>query len=156
MPTLESAPTKSVSVPTVELTRIVRTSRARVYEAWTNPEDLKTWFGPDNMHCSTVELDPQPGGAYIIAVRRNDADPSEPDAAASGNYTKVVPDQLLQFTWKPTWNPSEESLVTVSFKDVADGTQINIRHENCEADACERYANGWNGCLDKMQVVLAD
>jgi uncharacterized protein YndB with AHSA1/START domain len=156
MPTLATAPTPTVSAPIVELTRFIPAGRARVYESWTKPELLKPWFGPDNMYCSTVELDAHPGGAYITGIRRNDAAPDEPESAASGNYTKVVPGKLLQFTWKPTWRPGEESLVTVSFKDAADGTEITIRHENCSADACDNYTKGWTGCLDKMQVVLAD
>jgi uncharacterized protein YndB with AHSA1/START domain len=153
MPTLEAAST-AVSTPIVEITRVVRTSRARLYQAWTDADSLKQWFGPADMHCSSVDLDPRIGGAYIARIVHN-ADPARPEATASGHFTKLVADKLLQFTWKPSWNPGEDSLVTVSFRDAAGGAEITIRHENFDQSAVPSYNQGWIGCLDKMEVALS-
>jgi uncharacterized protein YndB with AHSA1/START domain len=155
MSILAEAPAHTTLAPTAELTRTIHALRSRVFEAWTNPEMVRQWFGPATMRCSTVELDAHTGGAYSLGVVSL-TDPKRPEAMASGNYTKVVPNKVLQFTWKPTWNPGEESLVTVSFEDAAQGTQVTVLHQNCDADASVRYTEGWTGCLDKLEVVLAD
>jgi uncharacterized protein YndB with AHSA1/START domain len=150
MPTLEAAAALAYAV---ELTRTVRSPRSRVYEQWTSPELLQQWFGPANMHCTSAALDARLGGAYSIAIRPEGAPATQPDAIASGNYTRVVPGELLQFTWKPTWNPGEESLVTVSFQDAAgEGTEITIGHQNFAPDSVEGYTRGWTACLDKMEL----
>lgn len=148
MPTLEA---EAIAAPTriVELTRLIRASRARIYEAWTNPEILKQWFGPDTYTCTAAETDARVGGAYRIGVTPKDI-PEAPEAAASGNYTKVVPNQLLQFTWVPTWNPGEESLVTVTIEHVSGGTEVCIRHEHFAPEALAGYTRGWTGALAKL------
>lgn len=155
MPTLEATPAQSTLAPTVELTRAIRSPRRRVYEAWTNPELLRQWFGPANMHCTSAALDPRVGGAYSLGVRPDGAPETQPEAITSGIYTEVVPGEVLQFTWKPTWNPGEESLVTVSFRDAAgEGTEVTIRHQQFAQEAIENYTKGWTACLDKMETAL--
>ena len=162
MPTLQSAP---AIVPTLMLsqTRVIRASRARMYEAWTNPETLMKWFGPVGMHCPSATLDLRVGGEYRIdfperAASAGGAGGSGCDAqrtAAVGHYTKIVPDELLQFTWSPDWNLGEESLVTVSLKDVTGGTEITIVHENFNTEASrDGHNQGWMGCLDKLANLL--
>jgi uncharacterized protein YndB with AHSA1/START domain len=160
MPTLETAPTAADNI-LLEQTRIIRASRARVYEAWTNPEIFKQWFGPANMHCPSATLDVRVGGAYRVDVHPNpDAPPptsesAHREAAAAGTYTKVVPNELLQFTWDPSWNPGEHSLVTVLLKDVAGGTEIVIRHEKFLTESSrDGHNQGWTGCLDKLATQL--
>jgi uncharacterized protein YndB with AHSA1/START domain len=155
MPTLEATPAQAALASTVELTRTVRSPRNRVYEAWTNPEVLRQWFGPANMHCTSITLDARVGGAYSLGVRPDGAPATQPEAIATGHYTRVAPGKLLQFTWKPTWRPGEESLVTVSFQDAAgEGTEITIRHEKFESEAIEGYTKGWTACLEKMEVAV--
>ncbi len=162
MPTLESAHT-SPTVPAVEQTRVIRASRARVYEAWTKPEILQQWFGPTNMICPAASLDVRQGGAYRIEVRPK-PDPAQSSAElgsaqhssiAEGIYTKVVPNELLQFTWIPSWQPGEESLVTVSLRDADGGTAVTIRHERFNTDVSRNgHQQGWSGSLEKLALAL--
>lgn len=160
MPALETAPS---TVPTFTLTqtRVIRAPRSRVYEAWTNPEIIKQWFGPVGMHCTGALSDARIGGAYLMEAKPTPeaiaADPACADrgGAATGIYTKVVPNQLLQFTWNPSWNPGELSLVTVSLKDVAGGTEITLLHENFATEQSrEGHNKGWAGVLDKFAAIL--
>lgn len=159
MPALDS---ERATVPTFMLTqtRAIRAPRSRVYEAWTDPAIMMQWFGPAGRRCPGATLDVRVGGAYRIEVVSCSPPPGAADgqthmAAAIGHYTQVVPNELLQFTWSTDWSPGEESLVTVSLRDVAGGTEINILHENFNQEASrDGHNQGWVGCLDKLANLL--
>jgi uncharacterized protein YndB with AHSA1/START domain len=162
MPALETAPAPS-TVPTFMLTqtRVIRAPRARVYEAWTNPEIMRKWMGPVGRHCPCATLDVRVGGAYHIDIVPDVLPQTEGDAcgqrrtAAIGNYTRVVPNELLQFTWAADWNPGEQSLVTISLKDVEGGTELTILHENFSTEASrDGHNQGWAGSFDKLAALL--
>lgn len=158
MPTLEAP---SATLPVVEQSRLIRASAARVYAAWTNPSILKQWFGPENMFCPTASVDLRVGGEYRIDVHPS---PSAPDpnatesagraSSAHGVYTRLEPNRLLQFTWIPSWNPGEESLVTVTLHEAEGGTEVNIRHEQIDPAGCQGYERGWSGSLLKLAAAL--
>jgi len=157
MPTLETAPTSAVPELMLQQTRVIRAPRSRVYQAWTNPEIMKQWFGPANMHCTEVRLDVRVGGKYRVQVVPDVPPSDDPNrsSSAEGEFTKVVPNELLQFTWVPSWRPEEQSLVTVSLRDLPDGTQITILHEKFATEVSrEGHRNGWAGALDKLAASL--
>jgi uncharacterized protein YndB with AHSA1/START domain len=158
MATLQMESKHAVPDLMLSQTRVIRASRARVYEAWTNPEILKAWFGPAGMQCPNAQLDARDGGSYRIDM----LNPSEGAAAkgtthvsATGQYTKVVPDELLQFTWIPSMNPDEHTLVTISFKDAPGGTELTLVHEHFSSEASrDGHTNGWSGSFDKLAALL--
>src|SRR5438309_10240378 len=147
MPTLEAVAPASTRI--VEQIKLIRATRARLFEAWTNPEILKQWFGPENRYCSTAEFDLRVGGAYRIGVRLKDVEDAS-EAIATGRYIRIEQDRLLQFNWIPSWNPGEESLVTVTLEHVAGGTEVSVRHENFPPEHFANYTEGWHGCLSKL------
>lgn len=164
MPTLESIPTQAVPTYMLSLTRVIRAPRARVYEAWTNPELLRQWMGPSNKICSDATLDVHVDGAYRIEMHPapgadHSGDTTECATRASiatGSYTKIVPNELLQFTWSTAWSPGERSLVTLTFKDVEGGTELTLLHENFNTEESrDGHTQGWSGSLDKLVQLLA-
>lgn len=152
MPTLEAV---EIATPAriVEQTRLIRASRARIFEAWTNPELLKQWFGPADRVCTLAESDPRVGGAYRIGVRLKDV-PDAQVATASGRYTQVIPNERLQFNWIPSWNPGEESLVTISLEHVLGGTEVTLHHEHFPPESFANYNQGWDGSLTKLAKAV--
>jgi len=160
MPALQSIPeTSSLSLTQ---TRFIRASRARVYEAWTNPEIMRQWFGSPTMQCASAQLDVRVGGDYSIKMAlRPGADPAatggHTTSEVHGHYVRVVPGELLQFTWIPAWNPAEESLVTVTLKDAPGGIELIALHERFLSEASRDGHNaGWTSGLDRMQQLLAN
>jgi uncharacterized protein YndB with AHSA1/START domain len=154
----EAGSGKSAS-PKLEMTRVIRASRARVYEAWTRPEILQQWFAPGNMIVPGATLDVRADGEYAIQMRGSiaacegkseDLDMSH-TASIRGVYRQVVPNELLQFTWFGDWDPSEVSLVTVSLKDVEDGTEVTVNHEQFATELSrDKHQHGWGGSLAKL------
>jgi uncharacterized protein YndB with AHSA1/START domain len=54
---------------TLRLTRTFRAPRDTVFQAWTDPEELKRWWGPPGYATPVVELDLRVGGRYRIGMR---------------------------------------------------------------------------------------
>ena len=142
----------------VELRRVIRASRQRVFEAWTRPEELRKWFGPAAMHVAELDMDARAGGSYRIVMQgARDGNPAEAErrASAMGEYTAIVPGELLAFTWRPDWNQEDESLVTIRFRDVEGGTEVHLIHERIASqNSCGGYQQGWTSCLDKLDQYL--
>jgi uncharacterized protein YndB with AHSA1/START domain len=156
---IESAPTSNDLM--LSQTRVIRSPRSRVYEAWINPAILAKWFGSATTHCAGATIDARPGGKYRIEVAPNTPPPAAAGQATSGSvavvghFTKIVPNELVQFTWSADWSPDEESLVTVSLKDVAEGTELTLVQERFSTEISrDNHNNGWTGGLDKFVKLL--
>ena len=52
----------------VELERIYDASLETVWKAWTNPEMLKQWWGPNNVTIPECEVDLRVGGTFYIVM----------------------------------------------------------------------------------------
>jgi uncharacterized protein YndB with AHSA1/START domain len=137
----------------IQVSNIIRASRARVFAAWTEPALIKTWFGPPNRVTTSVRADLRIGGEYHIEMTNEDLDPRV--AIASGIYTEIVPDERLSFTWLATWAIGEETLVTVSLKEVPGGTEVTLQHENFRSfESMKGHEQGWMGALTNMARVI--
>jgi uncharacterized protein YndB with AHSA1/START domain len=48
----------------IVLTRVIDAPRRLVYAAWTDPEQIGLWFGPEGLVIETKEIDLTPGGIW--------------------------------------------------------------------------------------------
>src|SRR5205823_7802389 len=48
----------------LEIKRLIKAPRDRVYAAWTDPAQLKQWFGPDNVQTHDLVADVRVGGTF--------------------------------------------------------------------------------------------
>ena len=88
---------------TLELRRTYAAPRERVFQAWTEAEQLKKWFGPDFCMCPVFELDLRVGGRYRFILEE-----SEGRHIAVGEYVEITPPDKLVFTMK--WENASEDL----------------------------------------------
>ena len=143
----------------LEIRRVIRASRQRVFEAWTRSEEIRKWLGPGMISVSDVQMDARLNGGYRIEMKGSvDGNPelSERRVPVEGVYTEVKPNELIQFTWKPGWHPGEESLVTVRLRDVEGGTELLLTHERfADEQSREGHAKGWNDTLAKLEREVA-
>lgn len=51
------------------LSRVIGAPRALVWDAWTKPEHLPHWWGPQGMTTTVLEMDVRPGGALRTEMR---------------------------------------------------------------------------------------
>ena len=100
----------------LETKRFIRASRDRVYAAWTDPAQLRQWFGPENVETRNLIADVRVGGQFRWEL----TDPEGKEMTISGEYREVHPGKKIVFTWQlqeaEDWK-NHSSIVTVEFFD---------------------------------------
>lgn len=48
----------------IVISRVIDAPRTLVYAAWTDPDQIQQWFGPEGMVIETKEIDLKPGGIW--------------------------------------------------------------------------------------------
>jgi uncharacterized protein YndB with AHSA1/START domain len=141
----------------LEIVRVIKASRQRVFDAWTRPEMIRQWFGPAiSTKAPEVAADARVDGEYGITMHGSPA-PEIPERTirVKGRYTRVEPYDALAFTWDAEFAPGEVCLVTITLKDVEGGTEMRLVQEGFTQDATrDGHLSGWTVGLDKMQRLL--
>jgi uncharacterized protein YndB with AHSA1/START domain len=146
------------AVTSLRLTRVVKADPARVFRAWTDPEQLVEWACPEGLSVENAEVDLRVGGRYRIVMRA-------PDGAvhtAAGVYREIERPGRLVYTW--TWEGTVdegmrigETVVTVEFRGRGDGTSdVVLMHEGFPgAEARDNHEAGWTSCVNRLEMLLA-
>jgi uncharacterized protein YndB with AHSA1/START domain len=161
MPTSNADNRRNLSL---QFNRLIPATVAKVFEAWTDPEMLKAWFAPGNMIVPSVRRDLRPGGAYRIEMKgtvdvHNGEQPlagDDPVMVAEGVYTRLLPGNQLAYTWGGSWNPAEQSHVTVRLFEAASGTTLTLDHDGFQSDeSLQVHHSGWQSSLKKLHEMFS-
>lgn len=139
----------------LQLKRRFEAEREKVFQAWTEPEALKRWFGPPGYEATLVEMDLRVGGRYRVGMKKL---PDGEVFYTHGIYREVRPPARLVYTW--AWERSDmdvgETLVTVEFLDQGAQTEVVLTHNLFPNDeGRDKHLQGWQGCLDRLADYLA-
>jgi uncharacterized protein YndB with AHSA1/START domain len=138
--------------PSLVIKRKIAATPARCFRAWTDPKELKQWFGPGSNECILAETDPRVGGRYRLVMRSEGGEEHD----VGGVFREVVTDRKLVFTWAWRTSPERESLVTVEFVPDGTATTLTVKHEQfADVEARDRHNQGWTGALDKFAALVA-
>lgn len=140
---------------TLQLSRIVKASRKRAFDAWTKPEELAHWFAPGPMRPQSADVDLREAGRFRLAMQGpSPRTGEEMHIAFVGTYERVVPGELLRFSWEVEGDPGDPTLVTVEFRDAEGGTEIALTQERIpNGDLLNRNRFGWSGMLEKLAAL---
>ncbi|MBN8919544.1 MAG: SRPBCC domain-containing protein [Rhizobiales bacterium] len=142
---------RSDASPSLTLKRRLNASAQAVYAAWTDPQRLIKWFGPDSGAVVRADVDLRVGGGYTVEFFTEDGEAHH----VSGTYREVVANERLQFTWAWRSTPERESLVTVTIRPDGDGVMLTLLHERFfDEQARDRHRYGWTGTLDKLEKLF--
>ena len=142
---------KTAEKTSLEITRFIKAPPARVYAAWTNPAELKEWFGPKNVRTLGITADVRVGGKYRWDVVTQEGE----NWAAFGEYCELVPEKKIVFTWQ--WDDDEAwkshtSIVTVELFDRGGGTELRLKHEQLPTEESrDRHGEGWSSLLGRLE-----
>ncbi|MGC2353076.1 MAG: SRPBCC domain-containing protein, partial [Candidatus Udaeobacter sp.] len=136
--------TKAAEKTSLHIKRFINAPRARVYAAWTDPAQLKEWWGPETVRTRNFAADVRVGGKY----RWDLINQEDEEMSVFGEYRELVPEKKIVFTWK--WDDDDvwenrNSVVTVELFDAAGGTELHLRHEQLPStESRDRHNEGWN------------
>ena len=131
---------------TIHLHRVLRATPERVYRAFLGPEAMVKWLPPNGFTGKVHHMDARVGGSYKMSFANFATGKSH---SFGGEYLELVPYERIRHTDKFD-DPNLPGLmqVTITFKKVFCGTEVNITQEGVPdiipAEAC--YL-GWQESL---------
>lgn len=145
--------TRSQEKPSLKINRFIKAPRQQVFAAWTDPEQLREWFGPEHVQTRRLTANPQVGGRFQWDL----TSPEGEEMTVKGEYREVIPNQKVVFTWQ--WQNDEDwmtdSVVTVELSDAKGGTDLCLTHERLPNEKSSNgHTKGWNSSLDKLEKWL--
>jgi uncharacterized protein YndB with AHSA1/START domain len=167
MPEGGSHPTDAPTERDLVITRVFDAPRELVWKAWTEPERMKRWWGPQHFTAPVCKVDLRVGGTYLYCMRS----PEGQDYWSTGVYREIVqPERIVctdsfadehgnqvpasHYGMGGDWPPA--LLVTVTFEEQAGKTKLTLRHAGIPAgEMSDLTKSGWNESFDKLAEALA-
>lgn len=144
------------------ITRVFDAPPALVWKAWTEPEQVKRWWGSKVFTSPFCKIDLRVGGTYLYCMRS----PDGKDYWSTGVYREIVPPERIVYTdsfadEKGSVVPAThyglspdfplEMLLTVTFEEHDGKTELTLRHNGIPPGAdSDNTRQGWNESLDKL------
>lgn len=159
---------KSAANPSlVEINRTFRAPVERVWEAWSQPELFKQWWGPEEFTSPRAEMDFREGGKFIFGMQS----PQGEITWSVGTVTEIKPNQKIVFSetfgneqgdvitpkeaGMPNWPGEYHGTITVEFEKLdADLTKMSIHHTGIPAQMHDDCVEGWKSSFNKLQQLL--
>jgi uncharacterized protein YndB with AHSA1/START domain len=152
MPPKQQAPAQTkvavdLKTHAIVLTRTLAASREQVFEAWTRPEHIASWWDPANVRLAESEIDLRPGGAFKFVAQGSLGIPP-----FSGIYREIAPPEHLVFE-------AMGAVGRVVLKAVGANTLMTVTIECSSAAHLERFVKmgvdvGTAQTLDNLVAYL--
>lgn len=124
---------------TIETT--VKAPIAKVWRAWTTPNDIKHWnTASDDWHTTKAAVDLRVGGEFSS---RMEAKVGSFGFDFAGTYSKIVPHELLEFSFGDRY-------ATVEFLNTANGVNIRETFDAETENSIEQQRSGWQSILNNF------
>ena len=139
----------------LEIKRLIKAPRDRVYAAWTDPTQLKQWFGPEKVQTRELVADARVGGKFRWDLTNSEGE----NMTCRGEYRELQPGKKIVFTWQweddDTWE-NHTSIVTVELYDRDGDTELRLVHEQLpNEESRDGHTRGWNSALDKLEKFFS-
>jgi uncharacterized protein YndB with AHSA1/START domain len=139
------------------ITRRIPAAPAEVFAAWTQPERIKAWWGPNGMTTPEAEVDLRPGGIHRTVMR----DATGKDHPSLCVIDEVAAPHRLVIRVPPeAGGPLVGATATITFAEDGGGTWLDVlwRHPSPEMRAAHEamgFTRGWGETLDRLTAHAA-
>lgn len=139
----------AVAARTMVLERVIAAPRARVWGAWSNPETLPQWWGPQGFSCRTRRIALRPGGEWVF-------DMIGPDGSVFPNhhrYGQIHDGQRLGYTLLWGEDGPKHADAWAAFEDVPGGATRVVLGMIFASEAEFREAKGFGAVELGLQTL---
>jgi uncharacterized protein YndB with AHSA1/START domain len=120
---------------------LVKAPVAKVWHAYTTPEDIKQWnAASDDWHTTQASVDLREGGAFTSRMEAKDGSFGFDFA---GTYTKIVTHELIQYAFG-------DRVATVTFVEMPDGIKVEVSFDAEGEHSEEQQRHGWQAILNNF------
>lgn len=149
--------TAQPGVPFVDIVREFDAPVAAVYRAYSEPELVGQWLGPNRLEIDIKEYDVRPGGKWEYTH----TDPAGGVYGFRGVFHSVQPEESIVQTFEFDGYPGHISLDSATFEDLGDGrSRVSIHSVfQSQEDRDGMIASGMEGGLtegfERLDALLA-
>jgi uncharacterized protein YndB with AHSA1/START domain len=145
-------PDSGSNMQTLVVRRTIQASPERLFAAWTEPEQLRAWWGLEGVACIAADIDLRPGGRYRIGNQL----PDQRVLWIVGEFERIEPPRRLVYTWRVEEISETDERVSVQFEPQGAATEVIVTHERIPSrDIRDQHELGWEGCLTGLAKYLA-
>jgi uncharacterized protein YndB with AHSA1/START domain len=139
----------------VLITRIFEAPRERVFRAWTDPDQIARWYGPEEMEAprERIHIDLRVGGRWELTMIHRGGDA---EFAIGYDIVELVEPELivLRSDPMPEAGMREPTVVRVEFHDHGDKTRMTLSDGPYPGGSGHAEA-GYVAAFDKLATLVA-
>jgi uncharacterized protein YndB with AHSA1/START domain len=140
----------------VLITRIFEAPRERVFRAWTNPDDVAEWYGPEHFDTprDKIRIDLEVGGRYELTMVQRDDGAEYP---VGYEILEIVEPELLVLRSDPMPEVGmpDPIVLRVEFHDHGEKTRMTLSDGPYPVEARGHAEAGWTAAFDKLAAAVA-
>jgi uncharacterized protein YndB with AHSA1/START domain len=136
----------------VLITRIFDAPREQVFKAWTDPDEVAAWYGPEQMQTprERVRIDLRVGGRWEVTMVARDG---SGEFAIGYEIVELVVPQLIVLRSDPMPGMDEPTVVRVEFHDHGAKTRMSLS-DGPYPRGKGHAAVGYRAAFDKLEAHL--
>ena len=146
----------------IVINRVFDLPISKVWQAWTDADEFKKWWGPKDFTCPSSKMEARVGGKYLSCMRG----PDGKEYWSTGVVKEFVPERKLVVTdsfsdekgniisgseYGLPGNWPKELLISVYLEEADGATKMKLRHEGIPDEMREECIKGWNESFDKLE-----
>jgi uncharacterized protein YndB with AHSA1/START domain len=125
----------------ITVSTLVPAPMHEVWRAYTTAEDIKLWNAASaDWHTTSASVDLRPGGKFSSRMEAKDGSFGFDFA---GEYTKVVPHRLIEYSFGGR-------MAVVEFTDGTQGVAVTVTFDSEASHSEEQQRTGWQAILDSF------
>ena len=124
---------------------------AMVWRAFTDPDQLATWYGPDGVEVAreSISVEARVGGPWALTMVMGDR-----TMPLSGTVTAAREPDLLVVT--DAMPDGSEVTMTVELTEENGGTRLHLHQGPFPSDTAAGASAAWDQAMDKLARTLVD
>ncbi len=135
----------------VLITRIFDAPREKVFRAWTDPDEVAAWYGPEQVDTprERIRIDLRPGGRYELTMVRREGGA---EYTLGYDVLEVVEPELIVLRSDPM---PEATVVRVELHDHGAKTRMTFSDSPHPPDGRDRAEAGSLAAFEKLNERVA-